>query len=73
MKFSCRVFQLPDGRWRVRHEDDVAGPVEVTAGTKAEALEKMRGELQYRLELCPCSGESYQHLEIEIIEHTPGR
>jgi hypothetical protein len=67
------VLQLPDGRWRVRHDGNVAGAVEVTASTKAEALEKMRGELRYRLELCPCSGESYQHLEIEIIEHAPGR
>jgi hypothetical protein len=28
----------------------------------------MRGELRYRLELCPCSGESYQHIEVEIVE-----
>jgi hypothetical protein len=26
----------------------------------------MRGELRYRLELCPCTGETYQHLEIEL-------
>ena len=39
-----------------------------TAATRKEAAEKMRGELRYRLELCPCSGESYQHIEVEIVE-----
>ena len=47
---------------RVRH----VGPVEVTAGSQEEALKKMRGELRYRLEICPCTGEMYQDVEIEI-------
>jgi hypothetical protein len=44
------------------------GQVQATAATRDEAIEKMRGELRYRLELCPCSGESYQHVEVEIVE-----
>jgi len=42
------------------------GVVEATADTREAALEKMHGELRYRLELCPCSGESYQHIGIEV-------
>ena len=26
----------------------------------------MKGELRYRLEICPCTGELYQDVEIEI-------
>ena len=68
MKFSCTVTQRANGLWSVRHEGESVGTVEVTAPTKDQALEKMRGELQYRLELCPCTGESYRHLTIEISE-----
>jgi hypothetical protein len=38
----------------------------VTAATREQAIEKLRGEIRYRLELCPCSGETYQHIAIEI-------
>jgi hypothetical protein len=40
--------------------------VEVRAGSREEAFEKMRRELRYRLEICPCTGELYQDVEIEI-------
>ena len=30
------------------------------------AIEKMRGEIRYHLELCPCTGETYQHVDIEL-------
>ena len=66
MKFSCEVTHLPNGHWSIRHVGTDVGMVEVAAATKEKALEKMRRELRYRLELCPCSGESYQHLVIEI-------
>ncbi|HET6880525.1 MAG TPA: hypothetical protein VFI31_10245 [Pirellulales bacterium] len=51
----------------IRHSGEV-GVVETSADTREAALEKMRGELRYRLELCPCSGESYQHIAIELDE-----
>ena len=67
MKFPCTVSKQPNGHWSVYHSGADAGEVQVSAETQPEALEKMRRELQYRLELCPCSGESYRHLEIEIV------
>jgi hypothetical protein len=36
--------------------------------SRDQALDKMRNELRYRLELCPCSGEQFKDLEIELIE-----
>ena len=65
MRFHCTLKRREDGRWLVRHTGEL-GMVEATADTREAALEKMRGELRYRLELCPCSGESYQHIEIAL-------
>ncbi len=78
MKFQCTISQLPNGHWSVRHVGADAGALEVgalevIAAGKDEALEKMRGELRYRLELCPCTGETYQHLVIEISDHAGSR
>jgi hypothetical protein len=66
MKFPCSFTQLDNGTWLIRHVGADLGTVEVTAGSKEAALEKMRGELRYRLELCPCSGEQYRDVQIEI-------
>ena len=68
MKFRCTTSRLADGQWSIRHTGPEVGNVEVAAPSREEALEKIRGELRYRLELCPCSGESYQHIEIELDE-----
>ena len=71
MRFDCTTTRLTGGRWSVKHASKDVGNVEVSAATREEALEKMRNEIRYRLELCPCSGDSYQHVQIEVIE-TPG-
>jgi hypothetical protein len=68
MRFRCTIVQLPDSRWRARHAGGDLGVVEATGATREETLEKIRLELRYRLELCPCSGESYQHVAIELVE-----
>jgi hypothetical protein len=66
MKFASTATRRDDGQWTLRHESSELGRIEVTAATRAEALEKLRGEIRYKLELCPCTGESYQHIEIEL-------
>ena len=68
MKYACTVRRTVDGRFVARHAGDEFGVIESTAATHDEAVAKLKGELRYRLELCPCSGESYQHLEVEIVE-----
>ncbi len=57
MKFPCMFSKLGSGEWSLRHVGSDVGTVEVTAGSQQEALEEMRGELRYRLEICPCTGE----------------
>lgn len=66
MKFTCTFGPRAAGGWTLRHSSSWAGTVEVSAASRQAALEKMRDELRYRLELCPCTGEQFQHLEIEV-------
>ena len=70
MRFVCRIDRQPDGSWTVRHDESDLGRVEVSAASREGAVEKMRNELRYRLELCPCSGEIYQQANIEIVEQS---
>jgi len=68
MTFSCTTTRTRDGQWTIRHSGASTGTIEVTAATREQALEKMRSELRYVLELCPCTGEQYKDLHVELIE-----
>ena len=68
MKFSCTLSHLANGNWLARHTGSTLGNVEVTALTREEALTKMRDELQYRIEWCPCSGASGDTVELQVRE-----
>lgn len=66
MKASCTITHLRNGMWSVRHTSQALGTVEVSANAREEALAKMRNELQYRIELCPCSGVSGDTVVIQV-------
>ena len=66
MKAPCTVSQGQNGTWLVRHKSSALGTVEVSGSSRDEALAKMRNELQYRLELCPCSGVSGDTVELQV-------
>jgi hypothetical protein len=68
MKLTCTVSRLANGDWQARHTGSSTGQVEVTAATREEALTKMRDELQYRIEWCPCSGASEDTVELQVRE-----
>ena len=68
MKLTCTVSRLASGKWLARHAGSSTGQVEVTAPTREEALTKLRDELQYRIELCPCSGVSGPTVELLVRE-----
>ena len=68
MKAFCTLRRLANGDWQLRHASSALGEVAVTGGSREEALLKMRKELQYRMELCPCTGESVGTVEIEVGE-----
>jgi hypothetical protein len=68
MKLTCTLSHLSDGKWLARHLGSSVGQVEVTAPTREEALTKLRNELQYRIEWCPCSGVSGDTVELQVRE-----
>ena len=51
-----------------RYFGGTIGAVKVAAATREEVIEKLKGEIRYRLELCPCTGETWQHIHVEIVE-----
>ena len=67
MKFVCRISEK-DGIWTMEHASQDVGPIRVTASTREEALQKMEGEIRYWLEMCPCSGQAYRNLDLELVE-----
>ena len=74
MKALCTLNRMPNGTWIVRHSSSALGNVRITGPSREEALTKMRNELQYRLELCPCSGESLGTAELRVSENiSPGQ
>ena len=66
MKYTCTLTRLPSGQWLARHTGSKLGPVEVTAASREEAQVKLRDELQYRVELCPCSGVSGETIVLQV-------
>jgi hypothetical protein len=68
MKAPCTLSRLRNGTWLVRHSSSSLGTVEASAATREEALARMRNELQYRIELCPCSGVSGDTVELQVKE-----
>ena len=68
MKLTCTLSHLANGNWLARHTGSSVGQVEVTAPTRDEALAKMRNELQYRSEWCPCNGASADTVELQVSE-----
>ena len=67
-KLTCTLSHLASGKWLARHTGSSVGQVEVTAPTREEALTKMRNELQYRIEWCPCSGAWGDTVELQVEE-----
>jgi hypothetical protein len=68
MNAACTLSKMLDGTWLVRHSSSTLGTVEVSGSSREEALTDMRNELQYRSELCPCSGASADTVELQVSE-----
>lgn len=73
MKAPCNLSRMWNGTWLVRHSSSALGNVEVSASSREEALMKMRNELQYRIELCPCSGVSGDTVVLQVSEDSARR
>ena len=67
MRFICQLSRQ-GGNWSAEHTGANLGPIRVTAATREEVLRKMEAEIRYWLEMCPCSGEAYRDIHIEVVE-----
>jgi len=72
MKVSCTLKNLGNGRWQARHSGSSLGTAELSGSSREEALTKLRDELQYRIELCPCSGVSGDTVVLQVQEEGGG-
>lgn len=70
MNAPCSLIRMPNGNFLVRHASSQLGDVDVSGSSREEALTKMRNELQYRMELCPCSGESLGTVDLQVSEES---
>jgi hypothetical protein len=68
MRFPCTIERLAGGHWQASHSSRDVGAAQARGASRDEAIEKLKGEIRYRLELCPCTGETYQHIDVEIVE-----
>jgi hypothetical protein len=65
MKFACQLSES-GGNWTAVYTGSDIGPIRVVAPARDEALRKLEGEIRYHLEMCPCTGETYRDIEIEV-------
>ena len=70
MKYTCTLIPLANSQWLARHTGSKLGPAEVTAASRDEAQVKLQNELQYRVELCPCSGVSGETVVLQVQDET---
>lgn len=63
MKFPAEVEEAEDGGYRAWCSDP---QVEARGLSPANALDKLRAELRYWVELCPCSGVDDDYVELDL-------
>jgi hypothetical protein len=67
---NCTICRLPEGDWLIQHASTELGSLALRGASREEVLSRMQAELQYRAELCPCSGGALGPLEVVVHELT---
>jgi hypothetical protein len=68
MRFRATVKPLLQGRYYARCSGAPQGVAEAYGDTREDALERLRKEIRFQLEYCPCSGVADDFVELEIEE-----
>lgn len=55
MRFSAEIRRKADGSFEASADSEFTGPVTVGSFSRDAALAKLRDELRFRLEACPCT------------------
>lgn len=66
MLYRASIKRLADGDWYARCVAAPGGPAAVQAGSRDDALEGLRSEIRFRLELCPCSAVADDYVVLDI-------
>ena len=69
MIFHATVEETDDGDYVASCSD----PLTSARGlSPTNALDRLRGEIRYRIELCPCSGVEDDYVELEVEPKSTG-
>ena len=68
MRFPVTLKRLIDGKYQARTVGTVAGEVTIVDDTSERALERLKNEIRYRIELCPCSTVADDFVEVDVRE-----
>ena len=70
MRYRVTVKRLLDGPFYARCDVGPNGLVERLGGTEEEAVERVRKEIEFELEWCPCTGAARELVEIEVVRRS---
>ena len=68
MQYRVTLKKLLDGQYYARCTAAPSGIAVTQSTTRENALEKMRSEIRYQLEWCPCSGVSNDYVRLEVMD-----
>ena len=71
MDYPCTIKRLTNGDWLATALGSEVGNVQATARTREQALEKLRNEIRYRIEFCPCSSVADDYVHLVVKEQPP--
>jgi hypothetical protein len=68
--YRASIKKLADGDWYARCVAAPGGPAAVQAPSRHGALEGLRSEIRFRLELCPCSAVADDYVVLDVADET---
>ncbi len=72
MRYRASIKRLTDGAWFARCVAAPGGPAAVQAVSREAALEGLRSEIRFRLELCPCSAVADDYVVLDVADEGSG-
>jgi len=68
VRYRATVERSGDGRWTARCPGGPGGAIEARAAGRDDALARLRDEIRFRLEYCPCSAVGDDYVELEVVD-----
>jgi hypothetical protein len=68
VRYRAAVKRLSGGEWYARCVAAPGGPAAAQAISRDAALERLRDEIRFRLELCPCSAVADDYVVLDVAD-----